>query len=99
MNIEKTSNEEEITLKVEGRIDTITSTELQNAIISAFQASNKVVIDLAEVRYVASSGLRAFLIGHKTAATKSGYMKLRHVSDPVMDILSTVGFDKIFMIE
>ena len=38
MNIERTENGEEIILTVEGRVDANTSRELQDAIITAFQA-------------------------------------------------------------
>lgn len=99
MNIERTENGEEIILTVEGRVDANTSRELQDAIITAFQGSNKLVVDFAKVEYVASAGLRALLLGQKTAASKAGYMKLLHVAEAVMEVLNMTGFASILTIE
>lgn len=99
MNIERTENGEEIILTVEGRVDANTSRELQDAIITAFQSANKLVVDFAKVEYVASAGLRALLLGQKTAVSKAGCMKLAHVAEAVMDVLNMTGFASILTIE
>ncbi len=99
MNIERTENGEEIILTVEGRVDANTSRELQDAIITAFQSANKLVVDFAKVEYVASAGLRALLLGQKTAASKAGSMKLTHVAEAVMEVLNMTGFASILTIE
>lgn len=92
MNIAKTQNGDEITLAVEGKITAANSGELQNAIISSFQTAKNLVIDFEKVEYTASAGLRALLLGHKTALSKSGSMKLTHVNDSVMEVLKMTGF-------
>ena len=51
------------------------------------------------VPYISSAGLRALLIGQKTAASKGGSMKLTNVSDVVMNIFEMSGFSKILKIE
>ena len=99
MNIVKTVNGEETTLAVEGRIDATNSKELQDAIISSFQATKNLVIDFEKVAYVASAGLRALLLGHKTAVSKSGVMKLVHVNDDVMEVFRMTGFQSALHIE
>lgn len=99
MNIIKTVNGEETVLEVEGRVDAISSGELQNAIISSFQTTRNLVIDFEKVAYVASAGLRALLLGHKTAVSKSGIMKLIHVNENVMEVLRITGFESALHIE
>lgn len=99
MNIEKKVNGEEITLGVEGRITAANSGELQEEIISSFQTSKNIVIDFENVEYIASAGLRALLLGHKTALSKSGIMKLVHVNDSVMEVLQMTGFASALNIE
>lgn len=98
MNIEKVENGEEIILTVEGKITATNSKELQDAIISSFQTVKNLVIDFEKVSYIASAGLRALLLGQKTAASKAGYMKLAHVNDEVMDVLRMTGFASILTI-
>lgn len=99
MNVVVTDCESYVRLIVEGRVDTNTSPQLQSAILSAFQKNKDVVVDFLNVPYISSAGLRALLIGHKTASSKGGSMKLTNVSDAVMDILGMTGFSKILKIE
>lgn len=99
MNIAKAVNGEEIILAVEGKIDATNSRELEDAIISAFQSARNLVLDFGKVSYIASAGLRALLLGHKTAVSKSGMMKLVHVNDNVMEVLRMTGFQSALHIE
>ena len=99
MNIIVTDCESYIRLIVEGRVDTNTSPQLQQAILSAFQKSRDIVIDFLNVSYISSAGLRALLIGQKTALSKGGSMRLTNLSDVVMNILEVSGFVNILKIE
>lgn len=99
MNIIVTDCENYVRLMVEGRVDTNTSPQLQQAILSAFQKSKDIVVDFLNVPYISSAGLRALLIGQKTASSKGGSMKLTNVSETVMSILDMSGFSKILTIE
>lgn len=99
MNVIVTDCESYVRLIVEGRVDTNTSPQLQQAILNAFQKNKDVVVDFLNVPYISSAGLRALLIGQKTAASKGGSMKLTNVSETVMEILNMTGFSKILKIE
>ncbi|NLV86987.1 MAG: STAS domain-containing protein [Clostridiales bacterium] len=95
----KTSQEGANTiLAIEGRIDTNTSPQLQDALLKAFQTAKTVTVDFAAVPYISSAGLRALLIGQKTAASKGLTMELKNVSPAVFSILESVGFSKILTI-
>lgn len=95
MTITKLENGNAMTLQIEGRIDTNTSPELQKVILEAFQSTKMLTLDLANVDYVSSAGLRAFLLGQKTAASKGATMELLHVAPTVKAVLDSVGFSKI----
>lgn len=82
-------------LIVNGKVDTNTSPYLQQAILTAFQKRNDVVVDFLNVSMIASAGLRALLIGQKTAESKGGSMKVANVNETVQGILEMTGFDKI----
>lgn len=99
MTITETKAEGRIQLNVDGRIDTNTSPQLQKAILQAFQKGNAVILDLEKVEYISSSGLRALLIGQKTANSKGGSMKLLHVCDSVMKVFKMTGFASMLTIE
>ncbi len=99
MNIVNTDNGDNIRLLVEGRVDTTTAPTLQEAILSAFQKNNNIVIDFLNVAYVSSAGLRALLIGQKTAQSKGGSMVITNVSDSVMEVFTVTGFKGILTIK
>lgn len=95
MEITESRQNDGILYEVEGRVDTNTSIELQTRILNGFQKSSVIMLDLKEVAYISSAGLRALLIGEKTAKAKGGRMEIYHVQDAVMEVLRMSGFDKI----
>lgn len=99
MQITETKFEDNIQLSVDGRVDATSAPALQNAILTAFQKTSKLTIDLAKTEYVSSAGLRAFLIGHKTAASKGGAMKITNVAPAVKSVMEMSGLATIFTIE
>ncbi len=99
MQINETKNDDWIQLSVEGQVDTITSPQLQQSILTAFQKSKNVVLNLDQVPYMSSTGLRALLLGQKTAASKGGTMRVINVQPTVMQVFQMSGFDSILSIE
>ena len=99
MTITENKQNDKIILEIEGRVDTTTAPELQNAILLSFQKMMNLVLDFTKVEYISSAGLRALLMGQKTAASKGGSMILTNVSDMVMEVLTMTGFDGILQIQ
>lgn len=99
MTITEVRENDVITISIEGRVDTNTSPKLQEAILKSFQKVNQIVLDFEQCAYVSSAGLRALLIGQKTAISKKGTMKLIHVPEILMSVLEMSGFVNILVIE
>ncbi len=99
MTITEVKGESRLQLIVEGQVDTITAPELQQRILTSFQKTKEVVVDLGKVGYMSSSGLRALLLGQKTAQSKGGKMVLINVQQSVLQIFQMSGFTKILNIE
>lgn len=99
MNIVTINCGDYVRLMVEGRVDTNTSPRLQQAILNAFQRKNDVVVDFLKVPMIASAGLRALLIGQKTAESKGGSMRLTNVNEMVKNVLEMTGFNHILTVE
>lgn len=98
MNIVVTDCGDYTRLIVDGRVDANTSPQLQQAILNAFVKDRNVVLDFLNVPYISSAGLRALLIGHKTAASKGGSMKLTNLCAAVSEVIHMSGFDSILNI-
>lgn len=88
-----------IRVEIEGRIDTMTSPELQQHILQEFQKCKNIELDFKGVEYISSAGLRVLLIGHKTATGKQGKLELINVGEQVMEVLDITGFADILCIK
>ena len=89
MQITEIKTEDCLELSVEGQVDTLTSPQLQERILTSFQKSQNIIINLGQVPYMSSTGLRALLLGQKTAQSKGGTMKVTNVQPTVMQKIYT----------
>jgi anti-anti-sigma factor len=53
------------------------------------------VIDLAQLEYIASAGLRVFLLTQKRAKGSGGGIRLINANQQIYDIFRYAGFDRI----
>ena len=87
-----------VTLKVSGRIDTNTAPSLESKIQEVVTESiKKLVIDLEDVNYVSSAGLRVFLSAHKMMSKLDG-LEIAHANDDIKEIFEVTGFSDILTI-
>jgi len=99
MTLSESREGECITLAIEGRVDATSSSQLQSGILISFQKVRNLILNFEKCEYVSSAGLRALLIGQKTAQSKGGKMKLINVSDSLKSILKVSGFDNFITVE
>ena len=92
MTITSTQDGTTLTLAVDGRIDTNTSPDLQNAILKAFQGAKKVILDFAKVAYISSAGLRVLLATAKQLKPKGGLSVFANLQGNVREVFEMTGF-------
>ena len=98
MTIEIKRSAEETTIKLVGRLDTTTAPALDKTINEDIADVKNLVIDIKELEYVSSAGLRVFLSAQKKMQ-KIGSMKVRNVREEVMEVFELTGFADILVIE
>ena len=98
MQIATEKENSKLTLTVSGRIDTVTAPELEKFALEYMGGITEMVLDLADVEYVSSAGLRALLQIHKNMS-KQGNLKLLNIMPSVKEIFDMIGFSHIFTIE
>ena len=96
INIEKVNNS--TVFKLEGRLDTVTAPELENAINNEGEALENLVLDFGGISYISSAGLRV-LLGAQKKMNAQGSMELINVSEDVMDIFEMTGFADVLVIK
>ena len=99
MNIVKNYNKKELTLAIEGRIDTITSQELDEEINVELGNFDSVIMDFSDLEYISSAGLRVLIATQKKLKADNIPFIIRNVNDTVGEIFRMSGFDKILKIE
>ena len=98
MIINKTRNDNELQIALEGRLDTTTSPELEAAMKESLDGVTVLTFDFSKLEYISSAGLRVLLSVQKIM-NKQGSMKLTHVSEVIMEIFEVTGFTEILTIE
>lgn len=97
MTIQKTRNDTALTVAVAGRLDTTTAPELEAELKTALEGVTELTLDLAELEYISSAGLRVVLSAHKTMS-RQGEMKVANAGAPIMEIFEVTGFSDILNI-
>ena len=93
MEIKTKSEGAKLTIAVSGRVDTVTAPELEAAL--KFGEATCVVLDLENVPYMSSAGLRLLLSAHKTMIGKGGEFQIANVQPTVREVLDITGFSDI----
>lgn len=98
LNINQTTDEKKVTVALEGRLDTNTAPQLEEALSGMLDGVESLILDFEKLDYVSSAGLRVLLSAQKTM-TKQGEMKVIHVNETVNEIFEVTGFCDILTIE
>ncbi|MBQ7444351.1 MAG: STAS domain-containing protein [Clostridia bacterium] len=98
MLITKNTNDNELTLAPEGRIDSATAPEFEKELFDSVEGITSLVLDLKGLSYISSAGLRVLLSAQKRM-NKQGKMKLINVNEQVNEVLEITGFSEILTIE
>ena len=98
MKITKQQNGNTLTLALEGRLDTVTAPELEEELKTSIPGADSLVLDLSNLEYISSAGLRVLLSGHKAMAGKGG-MKVTNANEIVSEVFEVTGFADILDIE
>lgn len=98
LNITVTNEGAEYTFLLEGRLDTLTSPDLNAKVNEVIDGAKKLIFDFKNLDYISSAGLRVLLAATQNMEGK-GETVVRNVSNDVMDIFEITGFSMMFNIE
>lgn len=98
MTIEKMTKGRELTIVLNGRLDTITAPELETELKGCISGVETLIFDFASLAYLSSAGLRVLLAAQKIM-NKQGQMIVRNVNETIMEIFEVTGFADILTIE
>ena len=98
MTIQKTVNENVLTVALSGRLDTTTAPQLESELKASMEGVQTLVLDFAELTYLSSAGLRVLLAAQKIM-NKQGSMRVKNVNETIQEIFEVTGFCDILPVE
>ena len=91
MVVEKLMENDVLTLSLNGRLDTTTASLVEDEIQALPIEVKHVVLDLANLEYVSSAGLRVIL-KLKKVMDRIGSLKVINVNELVLEVFEITGF-------
>lgn len=99
MTITQKTENELLTMELDGRLDTNTAPALEQEINNSITSQiKKLVLDFKELQYISSAGLRVLLAAQKKM-NKQGCMIIKNANEMIMDVFHVTGFIDILTVE
>lgn len=99
MELNTTVNGTSAVITVNGKLSVATSPDLEKAIQGLPSSVTELDLDLTELDYISSAGLRVLVASEKLAQSRGGRMRLLHPADEVKEVFDMTGLIDIFTIE
>ena len=97
MEFTKSNDGKTMDVKLIGEIDSISIKGIEDKLFCETEGVTDLTFDLAQLEYISSAGIRMLLQMQKNMK-KQGNMTIKNVSEDILEIFSTTGFDRFFNI-
>jgi anti-sigma B factor antagonist len=99
MDISQSQKDDVTVVALAGRFDAQSAGDAEDTLKAALEAdAKKILVDMDEVEYISSAGLRVLLSTAKKLAGVSGKLVLCGLKPYVREVFEVAGFTTIFMI-
>jgi anti-sigma B factor antagonist len=96
MNIAISKTAEITVVKLEGDIDASTAVGVQEKVVPLAEPGVQILLDMTEVPYMSSAGLRMLLSLYRQVSAKEGKLVLVGVAEEIKDTMEVTGFLSFF---
>lgn len=97
MNIQSQDYNQQITLlTLQGAIDGSSAPQLREAIMQACDNGKQLLLDMGDVHFMSSAGLRVMLLLHRQLQQRDGHVVLVGMPEPIYNAMEATGFLKYF---
>ncbi len=98
MTITKKREDDRLTVFLEGRLDTLTAPEMEKEMAGALVGVKDLALDIKELAYISSAGLRALLKLKKEMDAQQGTMVVSGANEQNREIFDVTGFSDILTV-
>jgi len=85
-------------VKIVGDIDGKTASQVQEQVSPLVQPESKILLDMSQVEYMSSAGLRLLLSTYRQVSSNQASIVLAGVNEEIQDTMSATGFLRFFTI-
>lgn len=90
LNINKEINDTTLTIRLDGRLDTLTASELEEVLDRSLSGTTELIFDFEKLVYLSSAGIRVLIYAHQIMEEQSG-MTIKNVSAEVREVFEVTG--------
>ena len=90
---------EQLVITLKGRLDTIASKDLCDAFNNEEVNEDLVIVDMKELEYISSAGLRALLAMEKELVAKNKQLEIHNLNNICLEVFKVTGFQNILTIK
>jgi anti-anti-sigma factor len=88
-----------VTVRIEGRIDSLTSQTIQQYLENLTESGERrIILDFSQINYISSAGLRILLLIQKQLKKVEGEIVLCNLSPAIADVFRMSGFYALFRV-
>ncbi|MCR4641744.1 MAG: STAS domain-containing protein [Lachnospiraceae bacterium] len=91
LNIETFFEEGVLKMKLIGRVNAVNAEKIMESAKQYFDGLRTIIIDVAQIEYLSSSGVRQLVQLNTVARSKGGRLFVRNANDIVKEILDGIG--------
>jgi len=99
MKTEITKGDNEITIKISGRLDTVTAAEFDKERAALGQIDKDLLVDCTDMEYISSAGLRSLIILLKETKGAGHTLRMCSLKPSVRQVFDMTGFSTLFNID
>jgi anti-sigma B factor antagonist len=82
--------------EISGDIDASSAPSVSEAILPLVEPESRIILDMTEVPYMSSAGLRTLLSTYRQVTAKNGKLILVGLSEEIQDTMTVTGFLNFF---
>lgn len=98
MDIKRETIGDVAVLAPQGRVDSNSAREIEEALLPLFDGAAPVLVDFSDMNYISSAGLRVLLLAARRSKATGLPLGLCGMSKPVEEVFTISGFAKLFRI-
>jgi anti-sigma B factor antagonist len=98
LSIKNERNKNVTVITVSGRVDSVTAATLDAELAKIVSDNYRIVLDLKDVSYLSSAGVRAIVRTLQSAQKLGGGVKLAQIPENVSEVLQTVGMMQMMQV-